>query len=275
MVPRRALLLLTLPALLASSLQACRRRLENIYPGGQARNPTEQILLEITRDLESCLELGEGTREEQRARFRRALERWQAFHEEHRARPPTPELESPDYVLVMTSINGYLERVRELGDQHEWADARVQSVAVQHVFGELYGVLPGRAAPVDNFLYTLDTLRHLPLPPARPLEWRARLELMKRRLGAWLELSPPIVLGLRSLAEFRQVVEEVRGVSVPGPLPPGTEGRVPELLRRLHHLGHRIPAEAFQVAWEPEKAGELLVPGSDSPTPSAPGDATP
>lgn len=238
--------------------QACRRRLENIFPEGQARNPVEEKLLGITRDLESCLELGEGTPKQRDERLARALDHWEEFYRENPQNPPTPELDTPHYALILRSIDGYMRRIRELSQARHWQDCRIQSVAVQHVFGELYGVLPGRAEPLDVVLYTLSTLVHLP-PPATPTanqeEWEGRLQTLEDRLEAWVRGAPPILQRLTTLASIREALGALRHA-----LRERDPGAGAQTLRRLQALVPRLPGDAARVAWTPEDSQDLLIP---------------
>jgi hypothetical protein len=235
---------------------ACRRRLANIFPEGKPRNPTETLLLGISQDLESCLEVGEGTREAREARLTKALERWRIFYRDSRTSPPTPELDTPDYTLVLGSIQGYMRRIGKL----KGSARRAQEVAVQHVFGELYGVLPGRARPLDVIIYTAQTLGDLPPPRGKSLEdWRVRLELLHRRTRRWLETASSAVHQLASLKPALASLESIREGLDQLHLKVQTAGAQADAASyldrfdqdRKHLLKNlfALPEEAFQLTW--------------------------
>lgn len=274
--------LLVLGGLLASSSRACKRRIEDFLPSRTPKTEFETGLFTVAKGLEVCYEYTFGATEERRQKGQEALALWDGFFERYRAAPPPGvTVEASEYALVLTSLDHYMDRIREANGRGDMAEAMVQSVAFQHVVGELYGTNPGQVSRLNSLVYTTETLAHiLDVTAASVPAWRNRLQLARLRLEGWvtsseLEAAPRLRWVHKVRAHLGQVsrLGELGSILERDAAPQpalrfyGEEARTAaaDLTRAVHYLKADITA----IQWNPGQLPRFLDPEDPEYDPKA------
>lgn len=180
---------LALASFAATHGEACKRRLRDLIPPAGERAELEDTLLDIVEQLEDCVEVGAGPKEERHAKLVKALARWDELRTTALAAPPPKAMTVPpeEYRLILESIDDLAQSTRRAWDAGDLAEAERQEVALQHVVGELYGSNPGKISMSRAVHYTVTTFEWLPPLATTTVDaWNVRAELLHLRLNRWV-----------------------------------------------------------------------------------------
>ncbi len=263
-----------LPIVLGGDAHACRRRLEDILPLGQPRNQFEKDLFPLVKNFEGCIETRTVDSPQRPQVLRDTKAAWDRLYLSWKSKPAPKSVTGEDFPLILESIDFYIQRILEATRRGESQEAYRQSVAMQHVVAELYGVHPGTLTPLQFYRYTALTLEHLP-PPSNDtaLVWRNRLALLRLRGERWFAGLDTPIQDLSEAKESLALVAHLRGLletfvfARPHALAPSTplsrsyQDTWNQTLQKLRSTVVRLPALSNTLAWSLKRnAGQSNVP---------------